>query len=616
MMAEVMAIIGGLAAGIQLVSTTAKALLATVKLIRDLKEIPERLTLLLYEMEESISRLYQSCNMGSTLFQDLDLPRLDRLSTSVLALDAALRKVHNVLRPLVCDSKRKGRSLRILWRSVVMIQIEKELAEKLERLNRLNLEMIRELGLLGLEVQLTTKELIMANKAASSEASANLEAKLDSLRNYVGNLFMIDNMHAMTPNRPGDRSVALDELGMSSKWRTINGSPETSCSGEQNSLRISAPTACSQGPVEEVRTSQERTEQMRHYLTEGSGIGSTATLMPASQLPYANLECILFSIRTFFTAGNFDASSTITKTKYWTNTDLAIYLMKISAGATRGSSKGQIRGVQLLKTLTADAANEALDQSRTTILIELLSTLSPVNTTTCLYVRDSALRQLSQLTRQNLGNHPIKLVIDMLKDDKGDKYVSLRALTFIVERLRFTLGPVHELTQLATDRLCALLRRGGDYSEALRVARAGVQVICAILGPGSLQERMLLRRVEHVYMDQCDWAAALSVCFDIVGQRSEVKSPDPLYHDECAVMTMEDIAKTCECAKNVDQAVAWLKQARISASMLRGETEAVAHIQDKLFELLREKGRVEEIEVWSKALDAEAGSGQTEKTSE
>ena len=612
-MAEFIAIAGGLAAGIQLMSTTAKALLATVKLIRDLKEVPERLALLLYEVEESISRLNQNCNVDSELFQNLDLPRLDRLSTSALALDVALREIHDVLKPLVCDSKRKGRSVCILWKSIVSIKIEKDLAEKLKRLNRLNIEMIRELGMLGLEVQLSTKELIMANKAASSEASANLEAKIDSLRNSFENYTLIDKMHAITSDRPGDHSNALDELSVSSKCKTISSSPETGCSAEQTPLNISALTACSQRPVEEVRISQERAEQMRHYLSERSGIGSTAALMSAGQLPYANLECILFSIRTFFTAGNFDASSTITKTKYWTNTDLAIYLMKVSAGATRGSTRGQTRGVRLLKTLTADVAKKALDQSRTTILMELLSTLSPVNTTTCLYVRDGVLRQFSNLTRQNLGNHPIKLVVDMLKDDKGDKYVSLRALTFIVERLRSTVSPVHELTQLATVRLCALLRRSGDYSEALRVARAGVQVICAMLGPGSLQERMLLRRVEHVYMDQCDWTAALSVCFDIVGQRSDVRSPDPLYHDECAVLTMEDIAKTCECAGNVDQAIAWLKQARISAGMSWGETEAVAHIQDKLFELLREKGRAEELEMWSKALDAEAGCGQTER---
>ena len=495
------------------------------------------------------------------------------------------------------------------------LKIEKDLTENLKRLNRLNIEMIRELGILGLEVQVTTRRLIKANWAASSTASANLDAKMDSLRSYFENSTLsISKMQAITLDQPDVRSIALDEGSISSKHKIINYHRESARSADQNSVNILAPTACSPGPVEEVRVSQERAEQIHRYLIGDSGIGTTAPLMSISRLPNANLESILFSIRTFYTAGNFDASLIKTKTKYWTDTDLAIYFMKVSAGAIRGSKKAQVRGLQLLKTLTADDAVKALDESRSTILIELLSTLSPVNTTTCSYVRDSVLRQLSQFSQEHLGNHPIKLVIEILKDDKGDKYVSIRALTFIVERLRSTLGPTHQLTQFATDRLCALLRRGGDFAEALRVARAGVQAIYAVMGPGSLPERMLLRRVEHVYMDQSDWAAALNVCFDIVGQRSDESNPDPLYHDECAVMTMEDIAKTCECAGNVNQAVAWLKQARISGGMLWGATEAVAHIQDKLFELLREKGRVEELEVWGKALDVGADSGQAEKT--
>ena len=73
-MVEPLSIIGGLTAGIQLVSTTAQALLATIKLMKDLKEIPKKLTLILCEVEESISRLCQSCNMGSELFQHLDPP--------------------------------------------------------------------------------------------------------------------------------------------------------------------------------------------------------------------------------------------------------------------------------------------------------------------------------------------------------------------------------------------------------------------------------------------------------------------------------------------------------------------------------------------------------------
>jgi hypothetical protein len=191
-------------------------------------------------------------------------------------------------------------------------------------------------------------------------------------------------------------------------------------------------------------------------------------------------------------------------------------------------------------------------------------------------------------------------VINKLKVDGGDMQLSIRALTFIVERLRMTLGPVHELTFFTTERLCAILRRSGYYDEALRIVNDGIHAICALLGQGSMQERKLSRQLEHVYMDQQDWAAALSTCFDIVGQqRLEPPDPDPLYHDECSVWTMADIAKTCECAGNLDQAIAWLKQAKISGGMLWGQSDMLNHIQDKLNELLELLGREDELKLWN-----------------
>jgi hypothetical protein len=142
------------------------------------------------------------------------------------------------------------------------------------------------------------------------------------------------------------------------------------------------------------------------------------------------------------------------------------------------------------------------------------------------------------------------------------------------------------------------------------VTRDGVRTLVTLIGPGSLPERLLLRQIEHVYIDQEDWTAALSVCFDIVGQQQlDLPNPDPLYHDECAVYTMEDIAKTCERAGNLEQAVAWLKQARISGGMLWGQTEALAHIQDKLCELLRQMGKEEELGLWDMSWDPK-DSGQ------
>ena len=430
--------------------------------------------------------------------------------------------------------------------------------------------MILELGRLGLEVQVDTKALIMANSAVANEASAKLEAKLDCLRNDLKNLtHPTERVNEITLDTLRDRSTTTGEFNVPSRCNIIEDSSTLGRHADQRVVTIPMSPACSLEPGKDVKNSQERAKEMQRYLTRRDGVEPTSALISAGQLPHRNFESILLNIRTFYTAGNFDASPKIRKTtKYWTDTDLAIYLTKVSTSAIRGSSKSQTRGSRVLKTLTADDANFALNEGKTVILIELLSTLSPVNTKTCPDLRNAILRQLSQLTREHLGSHPIRLVINLLKDDKNDEHISLRALTFIVERLHSVLGPVHELTQLATNRLCALLRRASDYSEALRIAYISLQAIRATKGLESPQERKLLRQVEHVYIDQCDWVAALSVCFGIFGQQSDTSNPDPSYHDECAVSTMEDISKTFECAGNMDQAALWLKQAIIGGGML------------------------------------------------
>jgi hypothetical protein len=624
-MADPLSIFSGVAAGIQLVSTAAQALLATIKLMKDLKDVPERVALLLGEVENSISRLCHSCNAGSKIFQNLDPSQRDRLSRLATALYPALQEIYNALMPLMCNSKGKGASIRDLWQSLVSLKIERELSEKLKRLNRLNMEMIRELGMLGLEVQLTTNALVVANDAASKEAFEKIEAKMDLLQDdFQKFTSSIHQTHAITLEKQGSRSIASDEWSLSPIPKLNESSGYFTSNSDYNPVYKPKSNPLFQAPEEEEekkeqeRLSQERKEQMHRYLTKNSENRATYKLNVTStiQRPNANLELALFSIRTFYTKGNFDASSVLTKTEFWRDTDLAVYLMKVSAGAIRGSSESQKRGLRLLKNLTVKGEKETIDQNIATILIELLSTLSPVNTSSCSYIRDVLLQHLSELAREQLPKgHPIMLVVNVLKNDNGDKYISLRALTYIVDRLCSILGPTHDLTQLATERLSALLRRSGDYTKALRVARAGVRAIRAVMGPGSLQERLLLRRIEHIYMDQCDWAASLSVCFDIVGQQQlDVHNPDPLYHDECAIYTMEDIAKTCECAGNLEQAISWLKQARISGGMLWGHGEALAHIKDKLFELLKIVRREDELDVWSKTWEAEDGSEQPETT--
>ncbi|KAI1749442.1 hypothetical protein F4782DRAFT_542182 [Xylaria castorea] len=505
-------IVGGLGAGIQLVSMGAQAFLVTIKLIKDLKDVLQRLVLLLNDVDDSISRFCYSCNAGSQLFRMLDLPQLDRLSRTATALFPALQDIHDLLELWINDRQGRKTSVRRLWNSILLLKIEKELLEKLKRLDRLNMEVVRELGTVGLEVQVTTNGLVIASNAIL----------MDLLRNDFRNFtFSVERLYTVTLETADYGGPVLSEL---SRYNSTFDAPSTP--------------------------------------------GLTL-------LPDANLEFIFFSVRTYYTIGNFDATSGIVKDKLWKDTELAA------------------RAFRLLKSSTADAFN-TLNLDTASFIIELLSTLAPINTITCFYLAE----------RQLPIGHPIALIINKLRNDKGNNNVTLWVLTFIAERLRATLGPLHQLTQLATKRLCALLRRSGEFAEVLRVAGDGVRGIRATLGPNSLQERLLSRQLEHVYIDQQDWTAALGVCLDIVGQQQlDSPDPDPQYHDECAVYTMEDIAKIFECAGNLNQAIAWLKQARISGGMLWGPQAALGHISDKLSELLTLTGRDAELELWHASVD-------------
>lgn len=591
-MAEFLAVVGGLAAGLQLVQEAAKALLLTIKFMQDLRETPKKLAVLLGDVESTMSRLCCICNAGSKAFQGLSPLQMERLSRLAGTLYPALQDIHKMLLPLQKTTLSHEKPVRRLWTAVVSLKIESTLQEKLERVNRLNLDVLRELGVVGVELQVTTTGLILDSNAASSRALSEIKDRLEVLSSEFQKLSLtVNRAHAVTNGSEEDLNRL--SVGTTSRSSAISLEQEPQCSPPDHQ--------------ELLRTSQTRAKLLEDYLV-GSGALLTPdlTVRASIQPPSSNLEFILLGVRAFYTQGNFDSSSRLEQSEFWKISDHAIYLMKISKGQVRGSSNSETRGLSLLKKCTTDAQN-ILKQNTATIIIELLSTLSPVNTTTCPYVRDGLLRYLNHLAEEQLpSHHPIAVIIRQLQGDKGDHNVTLRALRSVADRLKATLGPVHQLTLLAYDRLCALLRRGREFSEAIQTCQDTLTAIRAVLGPSLLQERQMARRLEHVYIDQGNWLAALAVCFDIVGQNESAESlvcPQPLHYDECAVLTMEDIAKICENAGNVEQAIAWLKQTMISGAMIWGQNAELAHVRDKLTELLREVKREDEVPLWNGLLD-------------
>ncbi|KAK5994162.1 FAD-dependent monooxygenase prx3 [Cladobotryum mycophilum] len=334
--------------------------------------------------------------------------------------------------------------------------------------------------------------------------------------------------------------------------------------------------------------SQQRKEQIRlHLLQRGPSPSLGSATKGDSQT--AHLEIVLFHVRTFYTRGNFDPTPKVLKPQFWKDVANSIYFFKVS---------DLPKARRLLQDTAASNSSHLFTQGVTTMLIEILSTLSSLNTAANPDVRKTLLRYLNLLAAKQLPReNPIAFILRSLHEGMDSADWSLQALTFIVDRLCTTLEPPNELRLLAQHRLIALLRRGGHSDQALRACKAALGDIRSVLGPGSLQERKTARHLEHIYIDQEDWVSALDVCFDIVGHHvgdSVSPNPDPQHHDECSVWTMEDIAKIYECTGNLGQAIAWLKQARISGGIVWGGKVALEHIQDKLIELLTKCGKTAE----------------------
>ncbi|KAL8793886.1 MAG: hypothetical protein Q9195_003505 [Heterodermia aff. obscurata] len=256
--------------------------------------------------------------------------------------------------------------------------------------------------------------------------------------------------------------------------------------------------------------------------------------------------------------------------RFWKDTKFVIYLIKSSKSKRLNCSIGENRSLKLLKGSFINPSSH-LAIGTAGLLIELLSTLSLTNTAIYPEIRETLLQYLNGKARYQLTpEHPISFVIRSLKTDDGENQVSLRALKLLTNRLGTILDAAHDLTELATRRLCALLRRKEDFTKTLTIGTDSVRTIRTQVGHrDSLSKRMLMRQLKQVHMTKQNWVLTLNICFEIVGQVdvSGNSCSKPAFHDECAIYTMKNIAKICECSGSLPQVVAWLKQARISGGM-------------------------------------------------
>ncbi|CAF9935980.1 hypothetical protein IMSHALPRED_010416 [Imshaugia aleurites] len=275
---------------------------------------------------------------------------------------------------------------------------------------------------------------------------------------------------------------------------------------------------------------------------------------------------------------------------FWGELKHGIYLLKISADD---------RAFPVLHK-TVQLAPGAFAESPTSFVQELFSTLSPVNTTKCSAVRLSLLRAFSDLAKQSLGGrHPVTIICSELQEDRTSREISERCLSFMIDLLTSMRGMSYALTITTQLALIQLLRRNKDIERAGIMARTVLSSSTALFGVHSLSARLALRALEHVLMDQNEWRQALEVCSSIVGQASSTEERvEPQHHDECAIHTMEDIAKIYDNLGRPESCIAWLDRAAKSAYNLFGSCAATTHIIDKLVGAFVGSGEHEDAKLW------------------
>lgn len=574
-MAEFFAVIGGISASLQLMQAAAETLVATMRLLQNFRRVPKKVASVLTDIDSSTRGLSHFCAVvlhpGCKVFPQLSDAQLGRLGSAAAAVVSAMTEINTLLAPLVSNvsmgdasqsryPKLTTSTVRRIWNAALFMNIEDDICEKLNRLSRLNLEVLRELSVVGLEIQASTSALV-----------TSLSMEIRTLNTTLAHTH-VKSSTAMT-------RTSINHGQLDTRSQVAHAQSQRESQGKALLVTLDL--------------LRRRLSKLQEDTTAfQSPLGDHVSGRPKDIL----LEYVLFSIRTFYTPGNFTFSPATIKSEFWQDTSSGIYLVKISEREKGHALIQRSRAQEKVGGIFMDAA--------TVSLIEILSTLSPTNTAICPRVREECLRYLSVLASQQLvPEHPVVKIIQQLRADNGGKNISLRALLAIVDRLQATLGPSHDLSLFALNRLLALLRRGQDFTEALRVCQDAIMTIKESLGPCSLQERRICRHMEHIYMDQGDWSAALDVCFNIVGQQQiDNGTPDPRLHDECALYTMEDIAKIYECTDRLDYSIAWMKQAVISGGMIWSPGHKLEHVQDKLDELLHRCGRFDEARLWKRSL--------------
>ncbi|KAI0475621.1 hypothetical protein GGR56DRAFT_646689 [Xylariaceae sp. FL0804] len=269
-----LAILGSVAAVVQLADTAAGALLKSLKTAKRLREIPTKMAETLDDVEKSIERirdiLQKMLQPGSDVFDRLTTEQRDRLYQCTDNIRLATEELHGDLQPLVDDlSKNKSNAVKDLWKRWVSLQMEHKLAQGAEKVRKLKMELVQELQITGIELQSRhAKESTRAwkvHEASSNVIISQTKDTQESLRTI--SLTLTDHARSQQDSfatvQQDLASVQLNQGGYHDQLVHI-GDQMTNVGGQITNVGNQVMDACSQLSSNE-RLTRDRMDQMVQY---------------------------------------------------------------------------------------------------------------------------------------------------------------------------------------------------------------------------------------------------------------------------------------------------------------------------------------------------------------
>ncbi|KAI2469792.1 hypothetical protein F4781DRAFT_392969 [Annulohypoxylon bovei var. microspora] len=155
-MADPLTILGAAAASFQFAGYAIKGLLKATELVHDIHDVPQRMSQYLGHIDHEVALVNTLLRPDSPIFDQLSTTQYARISTPAIEARKLMEEIQQDLRPLVDvgqDPSRPHKKWKTIVRTWKSLKNEKDLEKKMNRLERLNASLLRELEVSGFETQ-------------------------------------------------------------------------------------------------------------------------------------------------------------------------------------------------------------------------------------------------------------------------------------------------------------------------------------------------------------------------------------------------------------------------------------------------------------------------------